>query len=354
MENYLRFLLSLTLLFLSSQVVRVNDTRAQAVTMMPNPDNGGGYTDRFNQGSFEPLVEMDNALYGRYVDARHNGRLVKFDGTRLTLISNPDSSPGVFGNMIAYNHAIYVQYSAGGIMRLAKYDGKNLTLLDNPDAGLGFYGGSVLTVFNNGLYGRYLDANDNFHLVRVDHPSTDLSFAFMGVTGVSCTTGSGNQRTVKFTPQYTGVTGQSITFSVVGELLPTTNSGPYTLNMYRDNPVITLKAIQAGTPGEATYLFNWASFCPLGARLAADEGLSVTVIPNPSVGQTTDIEVKGVANQPVDFQVTDEQGKPVSQFRIEQANDVERVPVRLGSLPGIYMLRVITPLQRKTVKLIKK
>ena len=55
-------------LILSSLLAISPMLSAQTITMMPNPDNGGGYTDPFNNGSFEPLVEMDNALYGRYVD----------------------------------------------------------------------------------------------------------------------------------------------------------------------------------------------------------------------------------------------------------------------------------------------
>ncbi|WP_461097884.1 T9SS type A sorting domain-containing protein [Spirosoma luteolum] len=330
---------------------------AQTVTMMPNPDNGGGYTDPFNNGSFEPLIEMDNALYGRYVDARGKGCLVKFDGTRLTLIDNPDTNPGVYGNMVAFDHAIYVQYSGNGVGHLAKYDGQRLTLLPNPDNGLGFFGASVLTIFNNGLYGRYLDANNRFRLVRIDQSGTPSVFSFIGITGVTCTVGDGNQRRITFTPQYTGVSGQPITFWVANELVPTTAAGPYTMSVYRDNPVVTLKATQAGTPGEATYAFNWVSSCPLGARRAADEVVStfrVVAMPNPGIDQSVSVEVNGALGQPLDLRIADERGKTISQLHIEQADVVERNVVRLGATPGIYLLTVVTPNQTQTLKLIRR
>lgn len=334
---------------------------AQTVTIIPNPDNGGGYTDQFNSESFEPLVEMDNVLYGRYVDARGKGRLIKFDGTILTLIPNPDDNAGVYGNMVACNHAIYVQYSmdkAGRIAktRIAKYDGSSLTLIDNPDAGLGFYGSPVLKVFNNLLYGRYLDVNQKFHLVRIDNSSTSLPFGFTGVKDVNCTIASSNLRIINFTPEYTGQTGGTITFSVINEMEPTTKPGPYTLNLYSDNPIITLKAIQAGSPNEALYSFNWLRSCPIGARKAAEKksDLNIVIMPNPSSGPTIDIEVTGVIGQPLDFQLEDERGIAVSHIRIEQAAEIERNTIKLGSETGIYLLKVNTPTQSKTLKVLKK
>ena len=88
-------------------------------------------------------------------------------------------------------------------------------------------------------------------------------FAIIGVTGLSCLTVTATQRRLTFTPQYTGLTGQPVSFSVVNEMLPTTNPGPYTLNLYTDNPTITLKAAQGSTPPLATttYVYNWLAVC---------------------------------------------------------------------------------------------
>ena len=72
------------------------------------------------------------------------------------------------------------------------------------------------------------------------------------------------ERMLTFTPQYAGVTGQPISFSVVNEMLPTTSPGPYTLRLYTDNPTITLKATQTGSPSEASFAYNWLAVCGEG------------------------------------------------------------------------------------------
>ena len=193
MEKSLHRILIIALLLVSGHLLTSHSVLGQTITMIPNPDNGGGYTDRFNSGSFEPLVEMDNVLYGRYVDGKGKGRLVKFDGTKLTLIPNPDNNNGVFGNMVAHNHVLYTQYAGDKVAYLAKYDGTNLTLISNPDSGPGFYGGSILTVFNSGLYARYLDNNNTFHLVRIDNTPVNLPFGFTSLENVSCNPATGNK-----------------------------------------------------------------------------------------------------------------------------------------------------------------
>ena len=86
-------------------------------------------------------------------------------------------------------------------------------------------------------------------------------FDFAEVTMVSCLTLSANQRQLTFMPYYLGITGEPINFSVVNELPATTNEGPSTLKLYTDNPVITLKATQSGTEGEATFSYDWLVAC---------------------------------------------------------------------------------------------
>lgn len=80
---------------------------------------------------------------------------------------------------------------------------------------------------------------------------------------------------------------------------------------------------------------------------------TITLIPNPSLSQSIDVEVKGSTGQPVEFQVVDELGKSISQIRIEKVMDGERIPIRLGSSTGKYILKVTTPTQSKTLKLLK-
>ncbi|GAB3993635.1 hypothetical protein GCM10028807_29400 [Spirosoma daeguense] len=107
-----------------------------------------------------------------------------------------------------------------------------------------------------------LAASTTFTLT-VNPPSSTpgSNFAITGATLVNCSSLSPNRRAISFSPVYSGLNGQQITFSVVNELAPTTAAGPYQLNLYTDNPVITLKATQQGSAGEATYSYNWLEAC---------------------------------------------------------------------------------------------
>ncbi|QIP13700.1 hypothetical protein G8759_14260 [Spirosoma aureum] len=93
------------------------------------------------------------------------------------------------------------------------------------------------------------------------NPVQTAPFAITAVTTLSCTPILPNRFSVSFTPRYSGLNGQPVSFSVANELLPTTESGPYTLQLYTDNPTLTLKAIQGGTPPEASYVYNWLAAC---------------------------------------------------------------------------------------------
>ncbi|HLL93983.1 MAG TPA: putative Ig domain-containing protein [Spirosoma sp.] len=84
-------------------------------------------------------------------------------------------------------------------------------------------------------------------------------FAITGVNTVSCETISAGLRRVTFTPLYSGLNGQAVTFSVVGLMAPTTSPAPYTLSIYTDNPTITLQAQQSGTT--VSYAYNWLAAC---------------------------------------------------------------------------------------------
>ena len=93
--------------------------------------------------------------------------------------------------------------------------------------------------------------------------TTTAPFAITGVSTLSCSP-VGNQISLSFTPQYAGLTGEPVSFSVVSELAPTTNPGPYTLRLYTDNPTIRLQAIQAGVV--TSFAYNWLAACQSGGN----------------------------------------------------------------------------------------
>ena len=191
----------------------------------------------------------------------------------------------------------------------------------------------------------------------VGNPNT---FAITGVTLVSCNAISATQRQLIFSPQYAGTNNQPISFSVVNEMVPTMNAGPYTLNMYIDNPVITLKATQSGTPLEASFVYNWFVACGLNsARLGVSEsaegGLAVRVLGNPVDNGVLSVEVRGAAGQPLLLSLSDMRGRVVGSHGVVQAEPVEEYHFGMGQQPaGLYLLRVSTAGQVRTVKVLKR
>ncbi|QKZ13103.1 putative Ig domain-containing protein [Spirosoma sp. KUDC1026] len=179
-------------------------------------------------------------------------------------------------------------------------------------------------------------------------------FAITGVTTISCATLTAGSRQLTFTPQYTGLTGQPVTFAVQNELSPTTSAGPYSLRLYTDNPVVTLRASQAGT--ETSFVYNWLAACSTpNARVAVkEETLQVNLLGNPSANGQVSVEVRGAVDQVLHLQLTDMSGRVIDTRQIEQAGSVERHTFDVNRQQrGILLLRATTPTQAQTVKVIK-
>ncbi|QHV95122.1 putative Ig domain-containing protein [Spirosoma endbachense] len=92
-----------------------------------------------------------------------------------------------------------------------------------------------------------LSAQTSFQLTVNPMPSTPAGFTIVGVSTVSCDMLSAGLKRVTFTPQYGGVDSSPISFSVVNEMPATPNPSPYSLNLYTDNPSITLVAKRGDT-----------------------------------------------------------------------------------------------------------
>ncbi len=187
-------------------------------------------------------------------------------------------------------------------------------------------------------------------------PPPTGTFSITGVTTVSCQVISAGERRVTFNPRYAGLDGSPVSFSVVNELLPTTAPGPYTLNLYTDNSVITLSAVQNGV--SSTFGYNWLAACTPsapGARVSGEPtpGLQLQVLGNP-VREVLEIVVTGAAGGSLNLTLTDGQGRIVGQQAVEKATASERVTFRVNHLPsGVLILRANTPTQSQLVKVIK-
>ncbi len=189
-------------------------------------------------------------------------------------------------------------------------------------------------------------------MAACQNPAAPLTIT--GVNGISCTPLSATARRVSFTPTYSGGTGAPISFSVVNEMLPTTSPGPYNLTLYTDNPIIQLRAMQAGI--STSYAHNWMATCSASARLGATEvgeSLRVVVLSNPTAADEVSVEIGGAVGS-LTLSVFDGRGHRVSEKRLGQLAGPVRTTVGLGRSDGVYLLRVQTATQSRVVKVVRE
>ncbi|PRY20214.1 putative secreted protein (Por secretion system target), partial [Spirosoma oryzae] len=186
-------------------------------------------------------------------------------------------------------------------------------------------------------------------------PTPTVPFSITSVSLTGCEQVTASERRVTLLPNYAGLTGEVIRFRVANEIDATTSAGPYSLRLYTDNPVISLRAIQ-GSGAEVSYSYNWLAACTNNGRIGvvAESTLDVRVIGNPINDGQAAVEVRGAAGQPLTMQLIDMRGQTVGQHAVEQAGTVETHTFAVGRQPvGTLLLRVTTPTQSQTVKLLK-
>nr|WP_018621817.1 T9SS type A sorting domain-containing protein [Spirosoma luteum] len=189
-------------------------------------------------------------------------------------------------------------------------------------------------------------------LAACQNPAAPLTIT--GVTGASCTALSATLRRVSFSPVYGGGTGVPISFSVVNEMLPTTSPGPYTLQLYTDNPVINLRAVQSGS--SASHAYNWLANCSASLRIGVKEigeSLRVTVLSNPTLADEVSVEISGAVGG-LTLSVFDSRGHRMSEKSLTQPVGTVRTTIGLGQSTGVYLLRVLTTTQSQVVKVVRE
>ncbi|QIP15656.1 hypothetical protein G8759_25000 [Spirosoma aureum] len=198
----------------------------------------------------------------------------------------------------------------------------------------------------------------SFNLTVSPMPTVPSTFTIIGATMVNCQVvdpSLSKRYEISFMPQYAGLDNTPVSFSIVNEFSPTTNPGPYTIQLYGDNPAITLIAKQSNVV--ASYNYNWLAACNLGStRVGTQEtgsGLAVKLLGNPVAGNSAEVEIGGVAGQRVQLNLVDLQGRGLHQQVITEASVLERVSVPLGTSRGQLFLQVSSGTQRKTLKVIK-
>jgi sugar lactone lactonase YvrE len=209
-------------------------------------------------------------------------------------------------------------------------------------------------------YGANGQVNQIFQLESV---GTDLFSITSRSNGLSWT-GSAANRTLVAQSAYSGASTQQWRVEAWGDgsYKLRTLAGPDLLVDIRGGQTTDGGEIQVyqahGGPNQRYRLE--AVSCPASAtRLAAPEsgadlpGLRVTVKGNPVRGEAVTVEISGVAGESLRVTLSDLHGRTVRQQRLERAGATEQVTLDLGQAQGVLLLRVATPTQSRTVKVVK-
>ena len=93
-----------------------------------------------------------------------------------------------------------------------------------------------------------------------------------------------------------------------------------------------------------------------GGRLSAEpnSGLQLQLLGNPVVGGQLSVVVKGAIGQPVAMILTDLRGQVIDTYQVKEASAEERHHFNVVSQPvGLLLLKVSTPTEMKTIKVLK-
>lgn len=174
-------------------------------------------------------------------------------------------------------------------------------------------------------------------------PPTNLGF---GRANLDCTTGQLSIDTM-------GGNGTTIEYKIPG-LADWQFSNTFQVPIYQRTGVsfdILLRQ------SEREFQFSFKTVCPT-ARVASPEitsQLNAVVLPNPIMGNDLTVEVTGATGQAIDFALSDLSGKVLTTQRAEAISDRHRQTLPAGNLSeGLYLLRVSTQTQSKTVKVLKR
>ncbi|WP_229310624.1 putative Ig domain-containing protein [Larkinella arboricola] len=125
----------------------------------------------------------------------------------------------------------------------------------------------------------------------------------------------------------------------------------------KDNQTRLISARIAGSG----YVLKWSgkalTCSPTAGRLSAERGteLAVTVLGNPVLKDALEVEVRGAAGQSMHLQLTDAQGRVISERRVEQPHVIERQTLPLGHQPaGLLLLKTTSGSRSVILKVVKQ
>ncbi|WP_019989739.1 putative Ig domain-containing protein [Rudanella lutea] len=153
-----------------------------------------------------------------------------------------------------------------------------------------------------------------------------------------------------------GGDGTPITFSAIGvrRTSPTSATGTVEEGLRSDPKPLVISATQSGVTTSIT--FNFGAFCGGSVRMASSEptnSLNVEVLGNPTPGEWVSLRVSGLGSASLQVQTVDATGRPVADGAWTVGGTTATVTVKLGRMPGAYLLRVQSGSAVKTVRVVK-
>jgi hypothetical protein len=125
---------------------------------------------------------------------------------------------------------------------------------------------------------------------------------------------------------------------------------------YRLRVIPYTQARAEGAIGTALYI-NFTVVNQATARVGAwgidEQHLVVEMLGNPINTEQAEVVVRGAAGKPLQLVLLDEQGRQLHRQRVEKAGVIEHQQVPLGRRTGLYLLRVTTPTESKTVRVLQ-
>jgi hypothetical protein len=106
---------------------------------------------------------------------------------------------------------------------------------------------------------------------------------------------------------------------------------------------------------EATTTFDFRAFCA-SARIGSEglPSLSMRLMGNPVTTDEVMVEVQGAAGEALQLQVVTAGGLNVSKQSIGQAGEREHRTVKIGSIPGVYLIKAATPTSSQTIRVVRQ
>jgi Secretion system C-terminal sorting domain len=173
-DSFFRFLITV-LFFYSNMYGAV----AQSLVSIPNPSSD--YICSYSGAEDDIPFFFQNKILIRLRQVSTTHLVFAFyDGTSYTVINNPDNGHGCQGHPIVFNNNLYIKYKdVNNQNRLAKLNGNTWLLINNFDNGEGYEGEPI--IFNDKLYFKYKTSRLDIRLVQFDGTTISMPLALQNV-----------------------------------------------------------------------------------------------------------------------------------------------------------------------------